>query len=124
MGVIFMINKFVIIAICAIIILTIILIIVFVKSKSKNILSIEHSSKIIDSLGGVDNINSFEKKVSRINVYVEDIKLVDSEAIKEISGCGILIVNDKVQIILKENANGFETVLVDLEMSDQNKKVK
>lgn len=115
-------NDKIIYVILGIIVFVVLCVLLTIFRKKKSKLSVEHSSKIVELLGGRDNIRSFESKISRINIFVRDTSIVDSEAISDISGCGVLVVNDKVQIILKENTDAFASILVDLEKSGQNKK--
>ncbi len=97
----------------ALIAIIVIVVIITILKKKKGI-SQEESNMLIDALGGRSNIKSYEERVSRINVYVFDNKLVDSEKIKDISNCGVVVVDNKVQIILKNNVKVFHDMLSDL----------
>ncbi len=100
------------------ILLAVIAIIIVIFSKKKRVLTTEDTSEIIIALGGSANIKDFEQKVSRINVYVNETALVDIERIKEITSSGILLVSNKVQIILNEDAQTMNNILKDLKMRD------
>lgn len=99
-------------------IIAIIIAIVFIKKNKKKPLSAVETSAIIDALGGSDNIVKYEEKVSRLNVFVDDTSKVNIEEIKSITNCGVLLVNDKVQIILKDDAKVMNEILNDLKMRD------
>ncbi|MFV0424476.1 MAG: PTS transporter subunit EIIB [Bacilli bacterium] len=105
--------------IIGIIILAIILIVITIlaKSKNKNLSEVE-TSAIVTALGGSKNIVSFEAKVSRLNVYIEDTSLVNIEEIRNITKCGVSLVNNKVQVILKDNVDVMNKLLSDLKMRD------
>ncbi len=113
-------TKYIILIIGLVIILALLLLMFLLKKKKKPTISIEESSEIINALGGITNIQSYEAKVSRINIFVNDIDIVDADKIKAISGCGIILVNNKVQIILKDNVANFNDILTDLEKSGHN----
>ncbi len=102
-----------IISISIIVVIAVITFIIVLKKK-KNIMSMEKSNMLIDALGGRKNIKSFEEKVSRINIYVKDAEIVDSAQIKNIANCGVVVVNNKIQIILKENVKVFHDMLSDV----------
>lgn len=87
------------------------------KSRTKK-LSSDDNNEIIKLLGGKDNIVSYESKLSRISIIVNDPSIVDTEAIKTLSGCGLNVINNKIQLILKENREGFENVLTSLETGE------
>ncbi len=107
-------EYYIIGALCLIVLIT-----VFYKlSKKKSVLSETQTSEIVSFLGGADNILKYEAKISRLNVYVKDSSLVDIDAINEVTGCGVLLVNDKVQLILKEDTETMNNILNDLKMRD------
>lgn len=109
-------NREYVLIISAIIILVIVSITIVLKKLKKKVkkLSVSQSSEIVKALGGSDNIESYEAKVSRLNVFVVDSSLVDSALIKEITASGVSIVNNKVQIIMNNNAPIMEKILNDL----------
>ncbi len=100
----------------------VVLLLVFLKRNKKASITLneESSSQIVNALGGISNILEYEVKVSRINIILKDITVVDPDKIKSISQCGLMIVGNKVQLILKDNSEKFKQMLSDLEKSGQN----
>ena len=87
------------------IIITIILIIVafaILKSKNKNF-KLE-ANKLVEYLGGRDNIIEYAYTKSRLTVRVKNVKLVNKESIQKLGAQGIVEVDNQLKIILGDDA--------------------
>ena len=75
--------KILLISIAAVVLVATICIVIFIILKKKNKATIvEEFPQLILSLGGKENIISVSYKGSRVNVEVNDKKLVDKESLK------------------------------------------
>ncbi len=108
--------------ILAFLILIALLVTIYYKSKSKSKVTLDKksSSQLVIALGGVNNISECEVKISRINLVLDDVSKANLEEIKSISQCGLMVVGNKIQLILKDNSEKFKEVLNDLEKSGYN----
>lgn len=87
------------------IIITVILIIValaIIKSKNKNF-KIE-ANKLIEYLGGRENIIEYNNTKSRLTVKLKDTSKVNKENIQKLGAQGIVEVENQLKIILGEDA--------------------
>lgn len=57
-------------------------------------------NKLIDYLGGKDNIISMEANVSRFKVILRDVSIVDKEAIQKLGAKGIVEIDNQLKIVL------------------------
>ena len=62
------------------------------------------SNKLVDYLGGKDNIISMEVNMSRFKVTLEDVTKVNKEAIQRLGAKGIVEIDNQLKIILGPNA--------------------
>lgn len=87
-----------------IIIIIFLLIIAFAitKSKSKNF-KIE-MNKLVDYLGGMNNIVSYDYTKSRFTVVLKDIECVNKDGIQKLGAQGIVEVDNQLKIILGEES--------------------
>lgn len=85
-----------------IIIVLIIIGLAIIKSKSKNF-KIE-ANKLIEYLGGSDNIIEYNYTKSRLKVTVKNTELVNKESIQKLGAQGIVEVDNQIKIILGEGA--------------------
>ena len=84
-----------------IVILFIILLAVLKATKKDAILNM---NKLVDYLGGKDNIISTEVNLSRFIVKLKDVSLVNKEAIQKLGAKGIVEIDDQIKIILGQNS--------------------
>lgn len=70
------------------------------------------AQKIVDALGGFDNITEIEPCITRLRCDLEDVSLVDEAALKAAGAHGVLKVGDSVQVIVGPNA---DTIAEDIE---------
>lgn len=58
------------------------------------------SNKLVDYLGGKENIISMEVNMSRFKVTLEDVTKVNKEAIQKLGAKGIVEIDNQLKIIL------------------------
>ncbi len=97
-----------------IIIIVILLIIAFaiVKSNKKD-LKIE-LNKLVEYLGGKDNIISSEVNMSRFKVSLKDITKANKEGILKLGAKGIVEIDNQLKVILGVNAKDLKKYIDDL----------
>ena len=83
-----------------IVVLIIILVVLLVVLKlGKKDINIE-LNKLVEYLGGKDNIVSTEINLSRFKVTLKDVSLADKEAITKLGAKGIVEIDNELKIIL------------------------
>lgn len=82
-----------------IIIIVILIILLAVLKANKKDANID-LNKLVEYLGGKDNIISTESKLSRFIVTLKDVSKVDKEAIQKLGAKGIVEINNQLKIIL------------------------
>ncbi len=97
-----------------IIILAILIIIslIVIKVKRKDF-SIE-INKLIQYLGGKENIIDVEVNFSRLKVTLKDVDIVDKDGIQKLGAKGIVEIDNQLKIILGPNAKQLKKYIVDL----------
>jgi len=97
-----------------IIIIFILVIIAFsiIKSKQKDF-KLE-ANKLVEYLGGKDNLVSYEVNKSRFIVTLNDVKKVNKEGIQKMGAQGIVEIENQMKIILGENADKIKKYIDDL----------
>ena len=85
-----------------IIILLVIIAFAIVKSKSKNF-KLE-ANKLVEYLGGSDNIIEYNYTKSRLTVKVKNTELVNKESIQKLGAQGIVEIDNQLKIILGEDS--------------------
>ncbi len=89
------------------IILAILLFIVIIVLKAnKKDFHIE-ANKLVDYLGGKDNILSMEVNMSRFKVTLKDVSKVNKDAIQKLGAKGIVEIDNQLKIILGPNAKAL-----------------
>lgn len=97
------------------IIIIVVLIIIgvsIIKSKQKDFRL--EANKLVEYLGGKDNILSYETNKSRFIVNLKDTKLVNKEGIQKIGAQGIVEIDNQLKIILGDEAKRIEKFIDDL----------
>ena len=89
-----------------IVIVLIIIGIAIVKSKQKDFKL--DANKLVEYLGGKDNIIRYETNKSRFIVELRDTKLVNKDGIQKIGAQGIVEIDNQLKIILGEKAKKIE----------------
>ncbi len=88
-------------------------IVIIVLKANKKDFYIE-SNKLIDYLGGKDNIVSMEVNMSRFKVTLNDVTKVNKEAITKMGAKGIVEIDNQLKIILGPNAEKLLKYIEDL----------
>ena len=86
--------------------------IAIVRTKSKDF-KIE-ANKLVEYLGGMDNIIDYEFNKSRFIVNLKDVEVVNKEAIQRIGAQGIVEIDNQLKIILGNNAKQIKKYISDL----------
>jgi len=83
----------------AVLIVCIILFVILKKKKSNSTYS-ENITKIIDCLGGNDNIVSVTPKMSRVEFVLKDYEVVNKDTLKEFGVQGISKTSQKITLVV------------------------
>lgn len=83
-----------------------------IKSKEKDF-KLE-ANKLVEYLGGKDNILGYEVNKSRFIVNLNDTSKVNKEGIQKIGAQGIVEIDNQLKIILGENADKIKKYIDDL----------
>ncbi len=71
-------------------------------------------NKLIQYLGGKDNILQADYHMSRLKVKVKDTSIVDKDAIQRLGAKGIVEVDNELKIILDSNSKNLKKYISDL----------
>lgn len=71
-------------------------------------------NKLVDYLGGKDNIISTEVNLSRFKVTLRDISIVNKESIQKLGAKGIVEIDNQLKIILGTNSKQLKKYIDDL----------
>ena len=72
-------------------------------------------NKLVDYLGGKNNIIDYEFNKSRFVVKLENVELVNKEAIQKMGAQGIVEIDNQLKIILGPDAKQIKKYINDLE---------
>lgn len=86
-----------------IILLILLLISLIVRKLMRRDFSVE-ANKLINYLGGKENIVSAECNMSRFKVLLKDISIVDKDAIGKLGAKGIVEIDNQLKIIFGKDA--------------------
>lgn len=96
----------------AIFALLIVIAIAIVKSKKRDFKF--EANKLVELLGGKDNILNYDVAKSRFIVELKDVTLADKEAIQKIGAQGIVEIDNQLKIILGDNAKQLKKYINEL----------
>ncbi len=99
--------QYIIIAVVLVFILLIVL-----KANKKDF-HIE-ANKLVEYLGGKDNILNMEVNMSRFKVTLKDVSKCNKEGIQKLGAKGIVEIDNQLKIILGPNAKTLEKYIEDL----------
>lgn len=85
---------------------------VIVKLNKKNFTF--EINKLIQYLGGKDNILDTEVNSSRLKVTLKDISLADKESIQKLGAKGIVEVDNQLKIIFGPNAKALKKYISEM----------
>lgn len=71
-------------------------------------------NKLVDYLGGKNNIISYDSNKSRFTVQLKDISVVNKDAIQKLGAQGIVEIDNQLKIILGSSANKLKKYIDDL----------
>lgn len=95
-----------------IVIVLVVIALAITKSKHKDF-KIE-ANKLVEYLGGKDNIISYEVLKSRFVVSLKNIDIVNKEGIQKIGAQGIVEIDNQLKIILGEEAKQLKKYIDEL----------
>lgn len=95
-----------------IVVIMILIALAIVRSKNKDF-KLE-MNKLVEYLGGKDNIIHYEFHKSRFLVEVKDVEKVNKEGIQKLGAQGIVEIDNQLKIILGENAKQFKKYIDNL----------
>ncbi len=72
------------------------------------------ANKLINYLGGKDNIVSAEANMSRFKVILKDVNIVNKEAIEKLGAKGIVEIDNQLKIIFGPNAKELKRYIDDI----------
>ena len=72
------------------------------------------ANKLVEFLGGKDNILNMEVNMSRFKVTLKDVSIVNKDAIQKLGAKGIVEIDNQLKIILGPNANALKKYIEDL----------
>ncbi len=76
------------------------------------------ANKLVEYLGGKDNVLSMEVKLSRFKVTLKDVSLANKEAIKKLGAKGIVEIDNQLKIILDSGAQKLKKHIEELKKTD------
>jgi len=71
-------------------------------------------NKLVQYLGGKDNILDTEVNMSRLKVTLKDITLADKEAIQKLGAKGIVEIDNQLKIIFGPNAKALKKYISEM----------
>ena len=71
-------------------------------------------NKLVQYLGGKDNILDTEINMSRFKVTLKDITLADKDAIQKLGATGIVEIDNQLKIIFKPNARTLKKYISEM----------
>ena len=97
-----------------IIIFVVLLIVAIAIVKSKQADFKLEANKLVEYLGGKDNIINYEVLKSRFIVTLKNVDIVNKEGIQKIGAQGIVEIDNQLKIILGEEAKQLKKYIDDL----------
>lgn len=97
-----------------IIIIVVLLVIVLAILKSTKKDAHLEFNKLVDYLGGKDNIISTETNLSRFKVTLKDVSIVNKEGIQKLGAKGIVEIDNQLKIILGSESKQIKKYIDDL----------
>ncbi len=96
-----------------IIIIILLIISLIVLKLMKRDFSVE-ANKLINYLGGKDNIINAECNMSRFKVTLKDVSIVDKDAIQKLGAKGIVEIDNQLKIIFGKDARQLKKYIDDI----------
>lgn len=105
----FIIIKYLILA------LVLVIIALVVMKAGKDDFNLE-ANKLVEYLGGKNNIESIEVSVSRFIVTLKDTSVVNKLGIQKLGAQGIVEIDNQLKIILKEDAKKLKKYIDEIDI--------
>lgn len=105
----FIIIKYLILA------LVLVVIALVVMKAGKDDFNLE-ANKLVEYLGGKNNIESIEVSVSRFIVTLKDTSVVNKLGIQKLGAQGIVEIDNQLKIILKEDAKKLKKYIDEIDI--------
>ena len=96
------------------IIITVLVVIALVVLKATKKDFYIEANKLVEYLGGKDNIINVEVNMSRLKVTLKDISIVKKDAIQKLGAKGIVEIDNQLKIILGSEAKKLKKYVDDL----------
>ncbi len=93
------------------VILLIVVIAIFKSTKKDAHLEV---NKLVEYLGGIDNIVDYRLNLSRFIVTLKDVSLADKEGIQSLGSKGIVEIENQLKIILGSTSKPLKKCIDDL----------
>jgi len=103
-------NQIITYAIIAVVLLIISLVIVKLHKKDFNM----EINKLVQFLGGKDNILDTESNMSRFKVTLKDVSIVDKEGIQKLGAKGIVEIDNQLKIIFGPDSRELKRYINDM----------
>ena len=103
-------SQIIMYAIIAVVLLVISLVIVKLNKKDFNM----SVNKLVQYLGGKDNILDKELNMSRFKVTLKDVTKVDKEGIQKLGAKGIVEIDNQLKIILGPNTKQLKRYIKEM----------
>lgn len=71
-------------------------------------------NKLVQALGGKDNIIDYEVNMSRLKVTLKDISAADKETIQKLGARGIVEIDNQLKIIFGANAKTLKKYISEM----------
>jgi len=71
-------------------------------------------NKLIQYLGGKDNIDDVQVNLSRLKVTLKDMSIVNKEGIQKLGAKGIVEIDNQLKIIFGPNSKQLKRYMIDL----------
>lgn len=71
-------------------------------------------NKLVQYLGGKDNIEDVQINLSRLKVTLKDVSKVNKDGIQKLGAKGIVEIDNQLKIIFGQNAKQLKKYMVDL----------
>ncbi len=100
-----------------IIVVVLIIILLAILKAGKKDVHLE-MNKLVEYLGGKDNILSTETTLSRFKVTLKDVDIVNKEGIQKLGAKGIVEIENQLKIILGPESKQLKRYIDDLKAKD------
>jgi phosphotransferase system IIB component len=88
----------------SIVILLLLIIFIILKNKKNVVVDDDFMEMLINSLGGKDNIISYDKENQRVRFELKDIQTIDKDNLKLMSPRGVFITGSMIKLLFKYEA--------------------